>query len=68
MFLYLLIFSYIVLHFDRVGKDLIVMYHSPQVQAYLNGISAKDLYSSKLIYQLGSLRKVRELVCHQVMC
>ena len=35
------------------------LYKSPQVQTYLNGLPAKDLYSDKAIYQHGRLRKVR---------
>ena len=38
------------------------LYKSPQVQAYLNGVAARDLFSDKAIYQHRCLRKVRSYI------
>ena len=42
----------------RAGHTLEAMYKLPAVQSFLNGVSAKELFGEKEIYQHGSLRKV----------
>ena len=53
------LYGFIIIIIYRCGKDLTALYHSPGVQSFLNGISAKALLSSKTIYQPGILRKVQ---------
>ena len=42
----------------RAGKDLVALYRSSAVQAYINGLSSQELYPEKGIYQHAALRKV----------
>ena len=48
-----------------VGNSLVSLYKSPPVQSYLNGISSKELYAEKYIYQHAALRKVSQLQIRQ---
>ena len=50
--------SFIPLIIFSVGKDLQLLYESPAVQSYLNGVPAKELYHEKKIYAHATLRKV----------
>lgn len=51
------------------GKDLSDLYRSSAVQAYMNGMTAKELYPDKSLYQPGFLRKVKKamFICRVII-